>query len=180
MLSATCVAAELIRLAEADEDALTQMQLHKLLYYVQGLSLGLRGKPAFNDPIQAWQHGPVVPSVRKICGQGMHFPVEAFNQFSVPDNAERDFIQSVWIRFRDYSASALRKLSLDETPWIEATQRGQFSEITQQAMREFFTIPSDLGVDGMSILKAERDFAEGRTLSLSEVLHRLQLTSSAK
>src|SRR6478735_8493369 len=48
----------------AEEDAdLSNLKLQKLLYYAQGWHLALRGEPLFREDLQAWSHGPVVPSV---------------------------------------------------------------------------------------------------------------------
>ena len=46
-----------------EKDNLTQMKLHKLLYYAHGWHLGFKGKPLFDDKIEAWEYGPVVPSI---------------------------------------------------------------------------------------------------------------------
>lgn len=42
---------------------LTPLKLQKILYYVQATFLAQHGQPLFNEPIQKWQYGPVVPSV---------------------------------------------------------------------------------------------------------------------
>ncbi len=39
------------------------MKLHKLLYYAAGWHLGFTGEPLFDEDIEAWQYGPVVPSI---------------------------------------------------------------------------------------------------------------------
>src|SRR5258708_40297081 len=44
----------------SEPSPLTQMQLHKLLYYAQGWMLATRDRPLFDSPIEAWQHGPAV------------------------------------------------------------------------------------------------------------------------
>ncbi len=65
MASAYEVARCLVRLAAHDEepDYLTNLRLQKLLYYAQAWSLAMRDKPLFDDRIEAWPSGPVVPSV---------------------------------------------------------------------------------------------------------------------
>src|SRR5580698_6281331 len=42
---------------------LTQMKLHKLIYFAHGWGMGITHKPLLNETVQAWQFGPVVPSV---------------------------------------------------------------------------------------------------------------------
>jgi uncharacterized phage-associated protein len=39
------------------------MQLLKLVYVAHGYMLGRHGRPLLSEPVQAWQYGPVVPSV---------------------------------------------------------------------------------------------------------------------
>src|SRR6266498_32696 len=43
--------------------SMTAMKLQKLLYYCQAWSLVWDEKPLFDNMIQAWANGPVVPSV---------------------------------------------------------------------------------------------------------------------
>ena len=43
----------------------TTMKLQKLLYYCQGWHLAWEGVPLFEEPIEAWANGPVVPSIYK-------------------------------------------------------------------------------------------------------------------
>ena len=45
------------------QEQITQMKLHKLLYYAAGWHLGFTGEPLFDEDIEAWQYGPVVPSI---------------------------------------------------------------------------------------------------------------------
>lgn len=41
----------------------SNLKLQKLLYFVQGVMLVNCGRSAFEDHIEAWQYGPVVPDV---------------------------------------------------------------------------------------------------------------------
>lgn len=43
--------------------AVTPMRLLKLLYVAHGYSLALNRQPLLDESIQAWQYGPIVPSV---------------------------------------------------------------------------------------------------------------------
>ncbi len=46
-----------------EENGVEPEKLQALLYYLQGYSLGMIGRPTFSDPIEAWECGPVVESV---------------------------------------------------------------------------------------------------------------------
>ena len=64
------IANYIINKCTIDLKPVSNLQLQKILYYVQRESLW-RGKPAFNDIIEAWQFGPVVPEVYyTYCGFG--------------------------------------------------------------------------------------------------------------
>lgn len=60
MFSADAVANEFLRnhLGEIDP-----MKLQKLVYYAHAWHLALYGTPLIRDDIEAWPHGPVVPSL---------------------------------------------------------------------------------------------------------------------
>lgn len=50
---------------------ISNLQLQKILYYIQEWSLKNTGEPIFPDDIEAWQFGPVVPKVYYyFCGFG--------------------------------------------------------------------------------------------------------------
>lgn len=54
-----------------DNCPITNLQLQRILYLVQRNFLQKRGCPAFEDSIQAWQFGPVIPCVYYyFCGFG--------------------------------------------------------------------------------------------------------------
>lgn len=55
-------------------DMMTNLRLQKLLYFAQGWNLARYGKPLFDDEIEAWPYGPVVPAVYeeyKHCGRSV-------------------------------------------------------------------------------------------------------------
>jgi uncharacterized phage-associated protein len=61
--SATAVANWLINKNREDPSGLTHLKIQKLLYFYQGWHLAYFNAPLFEDPIEAWRHGPVVYSV---------------------------------------------------------------------------------------------------------------------
>ncbi|MDR1164441.1 MAG: DUF4065 domain-containing protein [Deltaproteobacteria bacterium] len=61
--SAIAVANWLITMNRADPSDLTHLKIQKMLYFAQGWHLAHFDFPLFEDPIEAWKHGPVVRSV---------------------------------------------------------------------------------------------------------------------
>ena len=100
---------------------LTPMQLQKLLYYVQGWHLVDAGQPAFADEIRAWQNGPVVVAVYREFQDWKSLPITEHPDEPpdlTPDT--RAIVESVWSRYRDYSAFKLSDMTHDEMPWKKA------------------------------------------------------------
>lgn len=54
MKTASEVAKYILHEAHERNVDITPHKLQELLYYFQGYSLALTGKPAFSDPIEAW------------------------------------------------------------------------------------------------------------------------------
>lgn len=70
MYSAMQIAKYTINKCTTEKHPISNLQLQKILYYIQRelLQSGMNG---FDDDIQAWQFGPVVPEVyRQYCGFG--------------------------------------------------------------------------------------------------------------
>ena len=65
-------------LAKMDEEAgdvMTLPVLQKLLYYSQGFSLAITGKPLFEEDFEVWQMGPVIPALYEKYGKEPAFGI---------------------------------------------------------------------------------------------------------
>ncbi len=146
-LTALQVARHLIRIAAADEDPLTHLRLHKLLYYVQGWSLAMRKKEIFSDPIQAWTYGPVVPAVwRKFrhYESQVILPTDEPSPSSTLDKEAKSFIERVWDTYKEFSALKLKEMTHKEGPWKNSrigVPPGSLCTniISPTVMKEYFT-----------------------------------------
>lgn len=116
--TANHVAHALINLSHAKRSPITNLKLQKLLYYAQAWFLVLKGESLFDEPIEAWVHGPVVPTVFK------HFrdcrwnaiPRVADVQLSV---AVRQHLDEIWNVYGKFDATSLENLAHSEDPWKE-------------------------------------------------------------
>ncbi|MDR3585282.1 MAG: DUF4065 domain-containing protein [Desulfosporosinus sp.] len=71
LYSALDVAKYVINKCTAENRPISNLQLQKILYFVQRKYLVNYGRVLFDDEIQAWQFGPVVPEVYyQYCGFG--------------------------------------------------------------------------------------------------------------
>ena len=163
----------------SDEPALiTQMQIQKLVYLAQGWSLGVRGKPLFDERIEAWVDGPVIPSLRRSFATYGQAPIPAGEE-AIDDSltpSERHHIHSVWDMYSIYSASYLRDLTHRQTPWRNA-RRGfpddarSDAEITHADMaacfkEEYARYLRKRGIDPASLELSSLQIREGKVLTL--------------
>lgn len=100
---------------------MSAMKLQKLVYYSQSWSLVWDDKPLFDEKIQAWANGPVVP----------HLYAEHRGKFTVspedipgdPDKLSdegKETVDAVLKFYGDKTAQWLSDLTHSEAPWKDA------------------------------------------------------------
>lgn len=118
----------------------SNLQLQKILYYVQGEFMkNSNGEALFQDDIEAWQYGPVVRDV-----------YYAFNNYSSSDisdiqecdeqltDYEKNIVDPVIEQKSKLSAWELVQKTHSERPWKDTYNKGKI--ITNEKMREYFAI----------------------------------------
>lgn len=139
MISALDAAKYLLTLDE--RDATSNLKLQKLLYYAQGLHLALYNEPLFNEQIEAWQHGPVVPHVYrtfKRFGAGVIDFYGSFDPTTLPERA-RGVLNETHTVYGQFSAWRLREMTHNEPPWRDAYKEGVSNiVIPHNALCEYF------------------------------------------
>jgi uncharacterized phage-associated protein len=117
------------------EDSISNLKLQKLLCYAQGLHLARFNRPLFNDKIEAWVHGPVVPELWKrfrVYGDtGIPRP-NRIQEFALETQKFLDDVYKVYGRF---SAWQLRCMTHREAPWRETPQS---RIISHQSLKSHF------------------------------------------
>lgn len=104
------------RYQEEFNEKISEMKLHKLLYFTQRECIIQKGKPMFEDSFLAWRYGPVLINVRSLYANGLltNMPSDGF----VKDNQEIfDFIFSY---YAPKDAWSLSRLTHGEYSWIHA------------------------------------------------------------
>ena len=112
-------------LAQIDEDVgdlISNLKLQKLVYYAQGFHLAIFGWPLFDESLEAWTHGPVVPALyqkyKDYKSNSIARP-EGID-FTKFDRDSRDLLDEVYSAFGQYSAWKLRNMTHQESPWRDA------------------------------------------------------------
>jgi uncharacterized phage-associated protein len=99
------------------KEGITNLKLQKMLYFADAVYLAFFGKALFKDEIQAWDLGPVVPTVYKIFSKFGDQPIHAESVADCLDPDLHEFLREVWNTFGKYSATELVNISHMHAPW---------------------------------------------------------------
>ena len=118
-------------------DTLSNLKLQKLLYYMQGFHLAFFDEPFFNESIEAWTYGPVVPVVFQ---EFKRYKKRSINPDNYHDDLvltddEQQLFDMVYSEYNRYSAVALMNMTHTEGPW---KNHGIGDVITNEELRAFF------------------------------------------
>lgn len=159
MISALDVARYIINYSNEKNYSISNLKLQKLLYFVQAYYLAFTPshEPCFREEIEAWDFGPVVPSVYrefKSFGGGdippvtSYYNLESENNFwsirEVPYDSnciskrDKELINDIIDKFSAYSASELVKITHNQAPWKNAYIPQRNAIITKEAIRGYF------------------------------------------
>lgn len=135
---------------------ISNLKLQKILYFIQAVFLVMRTEPCFEERIEAWDLGPVVPIAYreyKYYGSG-NIPLitcciqvdkkniwdSVVKEYHDDVIAQRDkvLMDAVVDKFADYSATDLVSITHRQAPWKDAYVRGMNKEITTKAIKEYF------------------------------------------
>ena len=129
--------------AQTDEDsgdALSNMKAQKLVYYAQGFHLAIHSEPLFEEDIEAWMHGPVVPTLYQEYKKFGNSPLPLPNglDFEKFSPEVKELLDDVYNVYGQYSAWKLRQMTHNESPWKDSYDGGKGRVIPKAAMTEFF------------------------------------------
>lgn len=134
-----------------NNDALTPMQVLKLVYIAHGWTLGLLGRPLIRDEVQAWEYGPVIP---RLYGAMRHFksnpvtgPLPGAPFAEKIGAGEANIVDQVYDKYGGHSGPALSRLThLPGSPWDTTYHPGSFGIV----------IPNDIIEDHYARMAAAR------------------------
>jgi len=118
--SANEIADYFLNFCHEHRDVLTNLRLQKLVYYAQAWYLALHGKPLFADRIEAWVHGPVVPSLYQRFKQYGWSPITENPKAPSLDKSVANHLDEVFSEFGKFSAWDLERMTHQEEPWLNA------------------------------------------------------------
>lgn len=121
-----------------EREGITNLKLQKVLYFVQAYYLAKLGRPLFSDKIEAWEYGPVVPTVYRKYRSHVSNPIILEGDKSSLSDEDKKVVQKIWDTFGGYSASRLVDITHAHSPWKEASATPT-KIITNKALREYYT-----------------------------------------
>ncbi len=128
---------------EAGHDAITPMQLIKLVYIAHGYMLGKHRRPLIGESVQAWQYGPVVASVYhavKCFGSEPIKEVPGANKNSPFSSDERAIMDMVAKEYGKYNGITLSSAThCSGTPWDQTwSEIGRNGPISNDLIESFY------------------------------------------
>lgn len=138
-------------------NGISNLKLQKILYFVQVYFLKETKNPCFNNRIEAWDFGPVVPEAYHSFKQFGASNIPSISKYLEYDNNiwnvktkyfdenvissnDRQRINTVLNTFADYSATALVDLTHNQAPWRDAYIPNMNNLITIEAIRRYFNV----------------------------------------
>ena len=171
MAKASDVAEFYIAMYEDSEDRMTNLRINRFLYFAQGWCIARLGRPLFDEEIQAWRYGPVIPSVYetyKVCGRNPVECIEKDDYLDAFSSDEIDLMIDVAMEYGRFSTSALASISHAEgTPWAETYDPEQPGKaIPVESMGRYFSgmppIARHSAADNPRIERYRSPFPDGR------------------
>lgn len=129
---------------QSGDPAVTPMQLLKLVYIAHGYMLGNQGRPLLDEPVQAWRHGPVIPSVYRALKSFRSQPVSAVPGASssalMLSDLERQVLDYVAHAYGKSDGITLSSAThMPGTPWSLTWERaGQNATISNDLIESFY------------------------------------------
>ena len=104
-----------------NHEPMTHKKIQKLCYYAQAWHCALyQGEKLFNDEIQAWIHGPVIPALYRIYADYGWVDIPQYKGEINISEKSRAILDAVYNTYGGYSGDQLERLTHSEEPWQKA------------------------------------------------------------
>ena len=115
---------------------MTAMKLQKLVYYSYAWHLVWEERELFEEPIEAWSNGPVIPKLFRMHRKRFILkPGDIAGDVDALDDGEKGSIDVVLAEFCKKSAHWLSELSHREPPWLDARKAAGLDPMERGSVR---------------------------------------------
>lgn len=121
-------------------ETISNLKLQKMLYYLQGFFIAAFDKKLFEEPIEAWQYGPVV--------RDAYFYFKDFGPAAIIlkgdekivelKKSEEELFVEVMEEYGQFSAIKLMNMTHEELPWKKTFNENPQGEISYELLKEYF------------------------------------------
>ncbi|AFI05164.1 Panacea domain-containing protein [Helicobacter cetorum] len=142
--SSKAIANEFISLAKYENKQLTQMHIHKLIYFAHAISLVLHKQALVQEEFRAWPFGPVLVDLYREFKDFGKNPIDRYAKGSKgmvePSDSETlEIIKKVWEEFKEYEGWQLSQFThVNNSPWKNNFEEGQSNTIPNEEIYEFY------------------------------------------
>lgn len=98
----------------------SELKLQKMLYLAQRESLALYGETLYDEDIQGWVHGPVIPEIRFFF-EDDYSPITS-EELGVLPEFKKYIIDNVIDQYAKYETWSLRDLTHEEYSWKKSRE----------------------------------------------------------
>ncbi|RVU29958.1 Panacea domain-containing protein [Neptunomonas marina] len=137
------IANALIQKAHQENNPISNMKLQKLVYFAYGWYYAIKEERLFEEPIQAWKYGPVLPDLYHKFKLYFSNPIPV-NHFFVPDGQiseeHQELVDKIWEVYGRFTAGQLSdRTHMHDTPWDRAYHQGLSNvQIKDDDIKEHF------------------------------------------
>ena len=121
-------------------ETISNLKLQKMLYYLQGFFIAVFDKRLFEEPIEAWQYGPVVREAylyfKEFGSSSISLKGEEII-LDLPQN-EEELFKEVMDEYGQFSAIKLMNMTHEELPWKKTFNENPQGEISYELLKEYF------------------------------------------
>lgn len=144
-----------IKYSNERDYGISNLKLQKILYFIQAYFLIEKNEPCFDNKIEAWGFGPVIPDAYDKYRQYANSDIPTEDYFVIDENniwnskrvkyqdiiadADKKLINKVVNKFANCSLSYCTALTQNQSPWIDAYNRNyNNAEITINDLQHYF------------------------------------------
>jgi len=142
--SAKAIANEFLSMPQVRRAGVSPMKLQKLVYFAHAWHLAIKNQPLINEHVEAWEYGPVIPSVyhefKRFGNEDItesakeydHISNKMFEpsieDFTNEDNEEtKALLDRIWEIYGPFSAIQLSNMThTEDSPWYIAYNSPDF------------------------------------------------------
>jgi len=135
------IAYKFLDLAKKENITIDTMKLLKMTYIANGYYLAFFETPLFENNIEAWKYGPVIPELYHVIKRHGHGnvkieTVELYSENKIQDT-DLKFLKVIWDKFKKYGGLELSALThIEESPWSKTYSETDQSKIIETKVIE--------------------------------------------